>query len=82
MTDEQMYRVLNDFAKQHALAEHLEVEIGQMGWSFKPKEGYELAKYEDVQLLSDLVQGAYHLLMWARRRGIVRFRNSTQKRKK
>ena len=74
MTDSEMYRILNDFAKGHTLAEHLEVEITQNIWSFKPKDD-DVAKYEDVQLLKELVQGAYHLLMWARRANRVRFRH-------
>ena len=67
MTDEQMFRELEMFANQHTLAKDIKVEITGGGKRFtaKDKEG---GRYEDVVLLSDIVLGAEHYLMWKRRR--------------
>jgi hypothetical protein len=74
MTDAEMYEILNDFAKQHALAEGLEVNVTPGGMSFKTVDFTVGGKYEYSHMLGDMIRGAEQLLMWARRTGRVNFR--------
>jgi len=76
-----MYQVLTDFANDHTLAEDIDVRVisGHVSMKARYPEG---AKYEDSVLLSNLILGAKHFLMWARRKKIVRFKRDTRKRKK
>jgi len=71
MTDEQMYRILEDFANRHTLARDIEVSITGNCKSFTALPDTP-AKYEDVVLLSDIVRGAEHFMMWLRREGKAR----------
>jgi len=75
MTDAQMYRILNDFAQQHALAVGLEVSVSPGGMSFKTVDYVEGGKYEYSHMLGDMIRGAEQLLMWARRANRVRFKH-------
>lgn len=79
MRDEDMYHILNDFAKDHALAVGLEVYISPGGMSFKTIDAELGGKYEYSHLLSEYIHGALQLLMWARRNGLVRFRSRSNK---
>jgi len=80
MTDKEMYEILNDFARQHALSAGLEVNVSCGGMSFKTIDASIGGKYEYSHILSDMIKGAEQLLMWARREGKVRFvRLSPQK---
>jgi len=74
MSDIQMYRILNDFAKDHALAAGLEVDVSPCGTSFKTVDFSVGGKYEYSHILSAHIDGALQLLMWARRANRVRFR--------
>jgi hypothetical protein len=74
MTDAEMYEILNDFAKQHALAVGLEVSVTPGGMSFKTVDFTVGGKYEYSHMLGDMIRGAEQLLMWARRTGRVNFR--------
>jgi len=67
MTDNQMYKELEKFANSHTLAKDIKVTITAGGKRFEAtnKEG---GKYEDVCLLSNIVLGAEHYLMWKRRK--------------
>ena len=73
MRDAEMYEILNDFARQHALAEGLEVSVSPGGMSFKTVDFTVGGKYEYSHMLGDMIRGAEQLLMWARREGKVRF---------
>jgi hypothetical protein len=73
MNDNEMYEILNDFAKQHALAVGLEVSVTPGGMSFKTVDFTVGGKYEYSHMLGDMIRGAEQLLMWARREGKVRF---------
>ena len=73
MTENEMYEILNDFARQHALAVGLEVNVSPGGMSFKTLDFTVGGKYEYSQMLGDMIHGAEQLLMWARREGKVRF---------
>ena len=68
MNDTQMYKELQDFANAHTLAKDIKVEITPYSTRFLPRAGCEGMKYEDVQLLSSLIQGAQHYLWWKRRK--------------
>jgi hypothetical protein len=71
MTDREMYQILEDFANSHTLARDLEVEITEHCKRFTALPDTP-AKYEDVVLLSDIVRGAEHFMMWLRREGKAR----------
>jgi hypothetical protein len=73
MKDVEMYEILNDFARQHALAVGLEVHVSPGGMSFKTVDFTVGGKYEYSNMLADMIRGAEQLLMWARREGKVRF---------
>jgi hypothetical protein len=80
MDDEQMYQVLQDFANQHTLAQDMIVNISSGGRGMKAKDMENpKANYEDACLLMDLLRGAEHFLLWARRKHIVRFSNVSTK---
>ena len=79
MTDDEMYEILNDFARQHALAVGLEVNVSPGGMSFKTVDFTVGGKYEYSSMLGDMISGAEQLLMWARREGKVRFVRLSQK---
>ncbi len=72
MNDDQMRRVIEDFANSHTLAKDLIIEVTPCGTRMraKTKRG---AKAEDVDLLRWIITGAEHLLLWGRREKIVRF---------
>ncbi len=74
MNDNEMYEILNDFAKQHALAVGLEVSVSPGSTSFKTVDFTVGGKYEYSHMLGDMIRGAEQLLMWARRTGRVNFR--------
>lgn len=74
MTDAEMSRILQDFAQAHTLAKDVRVEITEHSKLFTATSE-EGAKYEDIVLLGEIVRGAEHFLMWARRTGRVRFRH-------
>ena len=67
MTDNQMYKELERFANSHTLAKDIKVEVtgGCKRFTAKDKEG---GRYEDVVLLSNIVLGAEHYLLWKRRK--------------
>jgi len=73
MNDEQMYRILQDFANAHTLARDIRVTITPNSTHLEPRDGLDGFKYEDADMLQGLISGAKHLLMWARREGKVRF---------
>uniref|UniRef100_A0A6M3XYF5 Uncharacterized protein n=1 Tax=viral metagenome TaxID=1070528 RepID=A0A6M3XYF5_9ZZZZ len=68
MTDKQMYKLLNDFANDHSLAQHIKVDITHHNKSFKPRTEGSYARYEDCNLLASLILGAESFLMWTRRK--------------
>lgn len=66
MNDKQMYKKLEEFANSHILANNIKVTISVCGKRFKAKNK-ESSRYEDVVLLSNIILGAEHYLMWKRR---------------
>lgn len=62
-----MYKELERFANNHTLAKDIKVEINGHSKQYTPREIDSCVKYEDVCLLSDIVRGAEHYLMWKRR---------------
>ena len=74
MTDDQMYEILEQFANQHTLAQDIDVKISSYHTSFAPRYPAESFKHEDAEMLNEILRGATHLLMWARRNKVVRLR--------
>jgi hypothetical protein len=72
MTDAEMYKILEDFANSHTLARDIVVSMTGHSKSFTPRFPAESFKYEDSQLLSEIVRGAEHFMMWLRREGKAR----------
>jgi hypothetical protein len=70
--DEQMYKILEDFANSHNMARDIVVSMNGYSTSFKPRFPAESFKHEDSELLSELVRGATHFMMWLRREGKAR----------
>ena len=71
MKDREMYQILQDFAQNHTLARDVEVMITEHSKQFLAHPD-TFAKYEDVVLLSDIVRGTEHFMMWLRREGKAR----------
>ena len=69
MTDKQMHELLEKFANDSPLAEHIKVEITEHSQSYKPKYKDAPAHYEDAKLLSSVLMGAEHLMFWLLRNG-------------
>ena len=67
MTDKQMHELLEKFANDSPLAEHIKVEITEHSQSYKPRLLNSPAHYEDAKLLSSVLMGAEHLMFWLRR---------------
>ena len=67
MKDKEMYDLLEKFANDSPLAEHIKVEITEYSQSYKPRLLNSPAHYEDAKLLSSILMGAEHLLWWLRR---------------
>ena len=72
MTDDEMYKILEDFANFHTLARDIVVSMNGHSTSFKPRFPAESFRYEDSQLLGEIVRGATHFMMWLRREGKAR----------
>ena len=72
MTDEKMYKILEDFANSHTLARDIVVSMNGYSTSFKPRFPADSFKHEDSELLSEIVRGATHFMMWLRREGKAR----------
>ena len=72
MTDAEMYKILEDFANSHTLARDIVVSMNGYVTSFKPRFPAESFKHEDAELLSEIVRGATHFMMWLRREGKAR----------
>ena len=72
LSDEQMYKILEDFANSHTLAQDIEVSMCSGYTHFKPRFPAESFKHEDAELLSEIVRGAEHFMMWLRREGKAR----------
>ena len=66
MKDKQMYKELTKFANSHTLAKDVDILVTSYSTTIEAKEGC-FARYEDVCLLSDIIRGATHYLMWKRR---------------
>lgn len=64
------FKLLNDFANSHTLAEHIKVEIHEHHKSFKPKDSYSGARYEDANLLASIIHGAESFIYYLERNGI------------
>ena len=71
MTDKKMHKLLEQYANDIPLAKDIKVDISRFRKSFVPKDEEVGARYEDVILLSQLIQGAEHFLYWARRKKIL-----------
>ena len=67
MTDKKMYKLLTDFANKHALSEGVDVNVSSMGKTFTAQNEEGGGKYEYIELLADMLRGAEHFLLWARR---------------
>jgi hypothetical protein len=72
MTDNEMYKILEDFANSHTLARDIVVSINEHTTSFKPRFPAESFKHEDSECLSELLRGATHFMYWLRREGKAR----------
>ncbi len=70
MTDKKMYKLLERFANEHALAVGVKIGIYPHGTSFRAIDKIKGSKYEDINLLSDLIRGAESFLLWARRKRV------------
>ncbi len=69
MTDKEQSELLTKFGNEHTLAQSIKVEITEFSKGFtSTKEHGAGANYEDVILLSSIIQGAEHFLLWLRRK--------------
>ena len=68
MRDDKMYKLLNIYAKNNPLSEHIEVDVYSGGISMKPKPGHS-CYYNDAEVLTRMIDGATHFLFWMRRQG-------------
>ena len=80
MNDEEMYRILEDFANSNTLAKDIVVSMNGYSTSFKPRFPAESFKHEDSELLGEIVRGATHFMMWLRREGKSRLIRKGKKR--
>jgi hypothetical protein len=62
-------KLINEFANDHTLAEHIEVTITDNHKSFKPRYPVSVAKYEDANLLASLIAGAESFCYFLERNG-------------
>ena len=69
--DKNHLKLLNKFAQTHTLAEHIKVDITEYCKSFKPKYETSYAKYEDCNLLSDIIRGAESFLYFLERNNYI-----------
>ena len=69
MEDKKMLKLLNNFANDHVIAEHIEVVIGEYNKSFKPRPGHDGCRYEDANLLASIISGAENLCWYMLRNG-------------
>lgn len=67
MTDEQMYKEIEQFANDHTLSKDIVVTISQGSTSMEAINDAG-AKYDDAVLLSHIINGAESYLMWKRRK--------------
>ena len=82
MTDDQMYEILEQFANQHTLARDIEVKMSSFSTHFSPRFPAVSFKHEDSDLLGEILRGAMHLMMWARRNNVVRLKKIQRRSKK
>ena len=71
MNIKQRNELLQTFANDNSVAKggHIRVEISDYGTGYKPYIGYPGFKFEDGQILSQIVDGASNFLWWAMREG-------------
>ena len=67
--DKKFLKLLNEFANSHSLATEIEVDISDHHKSFKPRQGYEGAKYEEANLLASIIVGAENFCYFLQRNG-------------
>jgi len=72
MTDDEMYKILEDFANSHTLSNDIVVRIESGHTSYTPRFPSTSFKHEDCEILSELVRGATHFMYWLRREGKAR----------
>ena len=68
MRDKELYQLLNLYANNNPLAQHIDVDVHSCGTSMTPKEGHK-AFYSDSQVLTRMIDGAEHFLFWMARMG-------------
>ena len=79
--DKKLLKLLNEFANSHSLATSIEVTIGDYNKSFKPREGFSGARYEEANLLSSIIVGAENFCYFLERSGyVVNKRNKSRQR--
>lgn len=73
MTDEQHYKLIEDFANNHSVAigGRIKVAISSYSTSMNPVNENEGMKFEDINYLSDQISGASSFLFWLRRNDFV-----------
>ncbi len=72
MTDKEQAELVTKFGNEHTLAQDIKVSITENNKSFtSTKERGGGANYEDVVLLSSIIQGAEHFLLWLRRNNYI-----------
>jgi len=80
LSDDQMYKILEDFANRHTLARDIVVSVCMGSTSFKPRFPADSFKHEDAEMLGELIRGATHFMLWLRREGKARLVKCTSKR--
>lgn len=65
--NERNLKLLNDFANSHSLATHIKVEISDHVKSFKPRTEKSYAKYEEANMLANIICGAENFLYFLER---------------
>ena len=69
--NKKMLKILNDFANDHSLAKGGEIKVTITDYckSFEPSGFKSTCKYDDVNLLNSLIEGAECLLYFLSRNG-------------
>ena len=73
------YEVLNDFANTHTLAKHVNINIDEGHTSLTAKNETVGPKYEDCNLLVEIMRGAENFVYYLRRNGYVLKRKGRKK---
>lgn len=67
MTDREQSELLEKFINDNTIAHDIKVTITEHSTSMSPKPPATAMRYEDTDLLTDILKGASHFCYWLRR---------------